>query len=233
VALDRPGQGWSDRIDGRDAAAPARQAAIIREALQKLGVERAIVVGHSLAGAILPNLALDHSDLVAGTIYLAPVTHPWPGGGIAWYYHPAASSLFGWLMTRTLTTPVGLVMLEPAVRSIFAPRPPPPDYTERARIPLALRPSVFQANAQDVARLYSAVSAQQARYREISVPTVVIAGEADTIVRTDIHAHGLARDIAGAKLIVLPGVGHMPHHAAPDLVIGEIETLARRASGAE
>ena len=30
----------------------------------------------------------------------------------------------------------------------------------------------------------------------------------------------------GAKLIVLPGVGHMPHHAAPDLVTAEIEALA-------
>jgi pimeloyl-ACP methyl ester carboxylesterase len=231
IAIDRPGQGWSERIAGADAAAPSRQAAIIREALRKLNVERAVVVGHSLAGAILPNLALDHADVVAATLYLAPVTHPWPNGTIAWYYRPAASSLLGWLMTRTLTTPLGLLLLETAVDEIFAPRPAPPGYADKARIALALRPPVFQANAQDVAGLYAAVSAQQARYREIRVPTVVIAGDADTIVSTGIHARGLVRDIPGTKLIVLPQVGHMPHHAAPDVVIAEIDVLARAVSG--
>lgn len=231
IAMDRPGQGWSERIAGADAAAPARQAAIITEALRKLNVERAVVVGHSFAGAILPNLALDHADVVAATLYLAPVTHPWPGGVIAWYYRPAASSLLGRVMTRTVTAPVGLLMLDTAIDEIFAPRLPPGDYADKARIALALRPAAFQANAQDVAGLYAAVSAQQARYRDIRLPTVVIAGDADAIVSTDIHARGLVRDIRGARLIVLPGVGHMPHHAAPDLVIGEIEALARTAMG--
>src|SRR5687767_948824 len=41
LAVDRPGHGWSDRIAGQAAAAPARQAAIIAEALRALGVRRA------------------------------------------------------------------------------------------------------------------------------------------------------------------------------------------------
>lgn len=233
IAFDRPGHGWSDRIDGAAAAQPARQAAIIREALAALKVERAIVVAHSWAGAILPNLALDHADLVAGTVYLAPVTHPWPGAGIAWYYGPAANSRFGWLLTRTVTTPAGALTLDAVVRAVFAPQVPPPDYAEKARIPLALRPPVFQANAEDVAGLYAAVTAQQPRYRDIRVPTVIISGDADTIVWTNVHSRGLAREVPGARLIILPGVGHMPHHAAPDLVIAEIERLAAAPVTAE
>jgi pimeloyl-ACP methyl ester carboxylesterase len=226
ISLDRPGHGWSDRVDGAAGASPARQAEIIGNALVKLNAERAIVVAHSWAGAVLPNLALDHADVVAGTVYLAPVTHPWPGGEIAWYYGPAAHRWVGWLLTRTLTTPAGILTMDWVVRAVFAPQEPPPDYVEAARIPLALRPSVFRANAEDVAGLYAAVASQRVRYPEIRVPTVIIAGDADTIVRTDIHARGLARDVPGAKLIVLPGVGHMPHHAAPDLVTAEIEALA-------
>jgi pimeloyl-ACP methyl ester carboxylesterase len=229
IAIDRPGHGWSERIGGADAAQPSRQAAIIADALRKLNVERAVVVGHSLAGAILPNLALDHADVVAATLYLAPVTHPWPGGAIAWYYRPAASPVLGWVMTRTVTTPIGRLLLEAAVDGIFAPQPAPADYADKARIALALRPPVFQANAQDVSALYGAVSAQQARYGDIRLPTVVIAGDADAIVATGIHARGLARDIPGARLIILPQAGHMPHHAAPDLVLSEIEALARTA----
>src|SRR5215217_4842867 len=86
IAVDRPGSGWSDRIGGAEAASPAMQARVIREALAKLGVEHAIVVGHSWAGALALNLALDRPDLVSGLALLAPVSHPWPGAGTSWYY---------------------------------------------------------------------------------------------------------------------------------------------------
>ena len=36
-----------------------------------------------------------------------------------------------------------------------------------------------------------------------------------------------------ARLVILPGVGHAPHHAAPDLVAKEIRTLSRGASATE
>ena len=111
---------------------------------------------------------------------------------------------------------------------MFAPQPPVPNYSEDARIALVLRPKVFQANAADVAGLYGAVAAQSGRYRDIRIPTTVIAGDADPIVHTEIHARSFAREVPGARLVVLPGIGHMPHFAAQDLVLGEIEQLAER-----
>lgn len=231
VALDRPGHGWSDRIDP-GAASPARQAVLIRIALRKMGVERAIVVGHSWAGALALHLALDHPDLVSGLVLLAPVSHPWPGAAIAWYYPPTAARALGWLLTRTVTTPFGVLMLGPAARAAFAPQPPVPDYVERARIPLVLRPKVFQANAEDVAGLHAFVATQNGRYGEIRVPTVIISGGGDFIVHTSLHSRALEREVPGARLIALPGVGHMPHHAAPDVVLREIEAMAARATAA-
>ena len=45
---------------------------------------------------------------------------------------------------------------------------------------------------------------------------------------TQIHSQPLAATAPNAKLIVLPGVGHMIQHAAPDLVIAEIEAMMIR-----
>jgi len=57
------------------------------------------------------------------------------------------------------------------------------------------------------------------------VPTVVISGEMDKTVTTNIHSRPFAKAVPNAKLIVLPDVGHMVQNAAPELVISEIEAM--------
>jgi pimeloyl-ACP methyl ester carboxylesterase len=231
VALDRPGHGWSDRPEGRADASPARQAALIRQALDEIGVTRAIVLGHSWSGALATALALDHAELVSGLVLLAPVTHPWPGG-VTWYYGPASSLLVGTVFTSTLATPIGSAVLEPAIAGVFHPNTPPADYADRSGAWLVLRPAEFRANAQDVQDLLGFVQTQAGRYGEIAVPTSIIHGEDDRTVSPVIHSRALAAQVAGARLILLPGVGHMPHHTNPDIVIGEIDRVAALPSPA-
>ena len=84
ILVDRPGHGWSDRPDGPADGSPARQAALIHQALERIGVTRAIVVGHSWSGALATAYALAYPADVTGLVLLAPVTHPWPGG-VGWY----------------------------------------------------------------------------------------------------------------------------------------------------
>lgn len=231
LSFDRPGHGWSDRPDGAADASPARQAALIRAGLARLTDRPVIVVAHSLAGAVGTALALDHPDAVSGLVLLAPVTHPWPGG-IAWYYHVAAAPVLGSLFVNTAAIPVGLSALEPGATSVFAPQPMPADYLEKARIALLMRPATFAANAQDVSALHAFVSRQQARYGQIAVPTSIITGDVDDTVSPTIHSAAIARQIRGARLVVLPGVGHQPHYANPQRVVEEIDAVAGLASRA-
>ena len=58
-----------------------------------------------------------------------------------------------------------------------------------------------------------------------SMPTVIISGDADKTVYPDIHSRPLAATLPHAKLILLPGVGHMVQNAVPDLVKSEIEAM--------
>lgn len=231
VAFDRPGHGWTGRRRGGRMGRPDRQAAVLAAALRRLEVRGALIVGHSWSGSVAPLLALDHGDVAGALLVLAGVTHPWPGGRVAWYNH-AAASWAGWLLTRTVVTPLGLALFPSAAARTFAPQPVPPGFAERARIPLLFRPATFQANAEDVAALFEAVSRQSSRYSEIRIPVTVLGGDADEIVWTDLHSRSFARDVPGARLVVLPDVGHMPQYARPDLVIAEIEALAARAGRA-
>jgi pimeloyl-ACP methyl ester carboxylesterase len=224
VLVDRPGHGYSDRPGGRSDASPGRQAALIAQALARLGIGRAIVVGHSWSGALAAALALDFPERVAGLVLLAPVTHPWPGG-IFWYNGLASAPLIGRLFVETCAFPLGSLMIARAVANVFEPQLPPADYLRRAATRLVLRPREFVANAQDVAALKAFVTAQAPRYGDIAVPTVIISGDRDNTVHLDTHSRVAATLIPGAKLIVLPGIGHMLHHVAADAIVAAVEAL--------
>lgn len=231
ILIDRPGHGWSDRPGGDADADPGRQAALILETLDGLDVRRALVAGFSWSGALATALALAAPTRVAGLILLAPVTHPWRGG-ISWHYRVGAAPLLGPLLAHTVVLPVGIMMLAPSVRRAFAPQPPPDNYVARAAIPLLLRGAPFLANARDVAALKAAVAAQAPRYPAIDVPIVVMTGDKDLTVSPRTHSQAIAAALPRARLIILPGVGHMLHHAAADAIIDEIDRLAAPATGA-
>jgi pimeloyl-ACP methyl ester carboxylesterase len=230
ILIDRPGHGWSTREDVANST-PAMQAKMIDEALGKLGAGGAILVVHSLAGALGPLLALDYPRRVAGLVMLAPVAYPWPGG-VGWYNKVVTTPLIGPLLAYTITLPLGLILAEPGARSVFAPQTMPSGFVNDSATPLLLRPREFLANAWDLVTLKAAVAEQAPRYGDIKVPVVVITGDTDNTVSPNIHSRPFAATVPNAKLIVLPGVGHMVQYAAPERVVREIEAMAADTSAA-
>jgi pimeloyl-ACP methyl ester carboxylesterase len=224
ILIDRPGHGWSTR-ENLENSLPATQARMIDQALEQLGVGQAVLVVHSMAGALGALMALDHPQRIAGLVMLAPVAYPWPGG-VGTYNRIVTTPVIGPLLAHTITLPLGWLLMDPGARSVFAPQTMPPDYIRTTATPLLLRPREFLANAWDLVTLKPAVALQAQRYAGIKVPVVVISGDADKTVSPDIHSRPLAAIVPGAKLIMLPDVGHMVQNAAPDLVIGEIEAVA-------
>jgi pimeloyl-ACP methyl ester carboxylesterase len=225
ILIDRPGHGWSPRALLSDST-PAIQGRMIEAALEKLGIGSAIFVVHSWAGALGARMALDYPEHVAGLVMLAPVAYPWRGG-VGWYNKLITTPLVGPLLAYTITLPLGYFLAESGARNVFAPQAMPVDFVENSATPLLLRPREFLANAWDLVTLKAAVIEQAPRYATIKAPVVVIAGDADKTVWPTIHSQPFAANVANAKLILLPGVGHMVMYAAPDLVMHEIDTMSR------
>ena len=225
ILIDRPGHGWSSRARLSDST-PAIQGRMIDEALGKLGIGRAIFVVHSWAGALGARMALDYPDRVAGLVMLAPVAYPWRGG-VGWYNKLITTPLIGPLLAYTITLPLGYFLTEPGARNVFAPQAMPDGFVENSATPLLLRPREFLANAWDLVTLKAAVIEQAPRYAEIKTPVVVIAGDADNTVWPTIHSRPFVATVPNAKLILLPGVGHMVMDAEPDLVMHEIDAMTR------
>jgi pimeloyl-ACP methyl ester carboxylesterase len=120
-----------------------------------------------------------------------------------------------------------------AVKGVFAPNPAPRNFIEATRLPLVLRPLHFRSNCEDVAYAEAAVAALSPRYAAIRAPTEIVTGDSDGVVYAHIHSIGCARDIPGARLTTLAGVGHSPHHVRPARIVEIILEAARRASERE
>ena len=226
ILIDRPGHGWSPRDREMDSM-PAVHARMIEEALAKLNTGPVIVVVHSLAGALGARMALDFPERVAGLVMLAPVTHPW-FGGVGWYNKVVTMPVIGRLLAHTITLPLGLMLAEQGARNVFLPQAMPENFVKGTATPLLLRPREFLANARDLVTLKQAVAEQAPRYAAIRTAVTVIAGDVDKTVSTSIHSRPFAATVPNAKLILLPGVGHMIQNAAPDLVASEIEAMTAR-----
>ncbi len=224
--LDRPGHGYSER-GGPENAWPDGQAHAIARLMEKRGIARAIIVGHSFGGAIAASFALEHPEKTAGLLFLAPATHPWPGG-VDWYYDLAKMPAVGWLFTRLVALPAGLSRIDSGTRFVFAPNARPDDYMEATAPALVLRPAAFRNNATDVANLLDYVRRVQPRYAEIRTPTVIVTGDTDGVVYEEIHSRGLARDIAGSELVWIRNLGHKPDYVVTDLAIEALEKIAGR-----
>jgi pimeloyl-ACP methyl ester carboxylesterase len=222
--VDRPGHGRSD-AGGPENIDPDGQAVSIARLMEKRGIRKAVIVGHSFGGAIAAAFALRHPDKVIGLVFLSPAVYPWPGG-VAWYYDAARRPVSGALFSAILAPSIGVFAIDRAISGVFAPNRPPPGYISETKAWRALRPAAFRHNAQEVAGLSKWAEIASRHYGRIRAPTVIITGDADRIVSPQLHARQLAHAIRGSQLLVVHNLGHKSDYVAADLAIAAIEEVA-------
>lgn len=233
IVFDRPGMGYTDRADpayarpfNSQAESPAEQAALLQAAAAQLGAERPIVLGHSYGGAVALAWALNHPENIAGLVNVAGATQPWPGELGTLY---RIMGVGGALVAPLITAFAPQDRVRQVIEIIFAPDPVPGGYGAEVGAALSLRRDSFRANARQVNGLRAHVVEMSPRYPTLDLPVEIVHGDADDIVPLEVHSIPLSRQIEGANLTVLEGVGHMPHHAAPQAVVEAIDRVAARA----
>ncbi len=215
-----------DRAFAGTAESPAEQAALLAAAARQLGAERPVVVGHSFGGIVAMAWALDHDP--AAVVLLAGVALPWPGE-LGWIYEVNGTALGGGLVAPLLSAWAPEPRLRASVAATFAPQPMPAGYADHIGPYMPLRLPAFRANARQVNTLRPHVVEMERRYPALRLPIEIVHGDADRTVPIAIHSRPLSERVASANLTVLPGIGHMPHHAAPEATVAAIDRAAARA----
>jgi pimeloyl-ACP methyl ester carboxylesterase len=210
IAVELKGQGLSDKpLDATEYTLDSLSAHLL-QILDALELERVMLVGQSLGGAIATRLALTEPERVTKLALIAPV-----GFGRVRFVTTARAAVPA-LLTPILPRLTARWTFELALR--FA-------YSKTAR-PTQRDIDEYYAPARDPAFARSLVSLIHqidwkplgpAQLRQLRVPLLVIFGTADRIIPPR-DVERLLRDVPGARAVLLPGVGHVANDEVPGAV---------------
>ena len=231
IAVDRPGFGHTNRPRSRIWTSAA-QADLVHKALVRLGIDHAIIVGHSWGTLVALSLAVYHPADVHSLVLLAGYYFPALRAD-ALASSPFAAPVIGDVLNRTVAPFLGRALRSRVFRKLFAPAPVSSRFDAEFPTELALRPSQLQASAADTVLMAPSAAALAKRYGELEMPVVIMAGKDDRIVDFAQQPGRLNDVLPGAVLLPLNGAGHMLHHTAPDRVLEGIDLAAAAAHPAE
>jgi pimeloyl-ACP methyl ester carboxylesterase len=228
IAVDRPGCGYSMRDDG-SLADPFEQGRMISEALDALEVDRPVLVGHSLGGAVSLAMALDRPDRVGALALLCPATQHQDEVPEVFKGLLVESPTIRRLIGVTIAVPMAAAMRDKVLGIVFYPEPVPEDFMIRGGGALGLRPQAFVAASEDAVALRAAGMGLSARYAsELQVPGGILYGAADAILSPAVHGHSM--QVHGLTHETLDGRGHMIPLTAPEECAAFIRRMAEKAA---
>lgn len=199
VAPDLPGHGQSDRwhetvsLDGyRDATGTV---------CARLGLQRVLLLGHSMGAAVALRCALAWPERVAGLILVA-------GGGVL-SVDPGVMELLRACLPPGDDTWVDR-MPEAMARLSFSPETP-------AEVRARWQAVLWAAPRSVVLADFAACDGFDVRdaLGTLRLPVLLVGGSDDLLVPPHLLQETAAR-IPGAQLVLLPRAAHLPHLEAPE-----------------
>ena len=230
IAVDRPGCGWSER-DGDARARIPEQARMIAAMLAREGIERPLLVGHSLGGAVSLALAENHPEQVGGVALVAALVSVPDAPSAAFAGINIPNPFIRRLVAHTLAVPMSIRNGEKTLAILFGPDPAPEDFRTRGGGLLSLRPQAFYAAATDLDAVPQDMPDITARIGEIRVPVGMIYGTGDRILSARDQIAVLSRALPDAEIVTLEGHGHMIPVVADEAVEAFVLRMAVKAAG--
>jgi pimeloyl-ACP methyl ester carboxylesterase len=230
ILMDRPGSGYSRRAPGATGRL-TEQASIVAGFIRKLGLDRPLLVGHSLGGAIALGVALDHPEAVKALALVAPLTHVPKQVPAPFRALDIKSDFLRWLVAWTVATPMGIRRGKAVLDAIFSPDPAPADFPIRGGGILGLRPQSFCNTSSDMRAVNFDLWKMTARYSSLQVSVHILHGTNDEVLDYHVHGEGMKSKSSLISLELIPG-GHMLPITAPDLTANFIKSAARAENAA-
>jgi pimeloyl-ACP methyl ester carboxylesterase len=213
-----------DMMSGRRATAPYLLRDMARDTtglMDHLGLDSAHVVGASMGGMIVQTMAIEHPERLRSMVSIMSTT------GSRWTGLPSWRAMGVLLGAPPRNREAGI---ERAVKTFKVIGSPGYPFDEERIRDIAARSYDRGHSAAGVVRQLHAITASGDRtsaLRNVRVPTTVIHGKRDVLVRPG-GGRATARAIPGARLKMIEGMGHdLPRGAWPQIIEAIAENAAR------
>jgi len=200
ITFDNRGVGQSDKPTGPYTA--QMLAADTAGLLDALGIEKAIIAGHSMGGFVAQAMALDFPQKVAKLILCSTNF----GGPHHVPVTPEAMKVLTDVTSDALTRFKNGLSVSTA-----------PDWSEKNpemieewvkwRVANPIDPAPYQAQLAIGLGLLPEAAAFEDKLSRLNVPTLILFGAHDKVVPPE-NASLLAEKISGSKVVILPNAGH-------------------------
>lgn len=230
IAIDRPGSGYSKR-PLRSSASLAVQADVIAGLIDALQLDRPVVLGHSLGGAVALATALRHPDKISALALIAPLSRM-PAGGppgifaslrIRWHW-------LRWLFAWTLMLPLAARQRERIMQTAFGPEAVPAHFALRGGGAQAMRPSNHIAASRDLVALEPVLPRLQEGYEDLQLPVHILYGWGDRILDPQEQGRVLADQLPKGELELVEG-GHMLPLTQPQRCVEFVRRTLQQTAG--
>jgi pimeloyl-ACP methyl ester carboxylesterase len=220
-----------DRVTRRgsndQAAALPAQARILGAFLDQLGVEKPVLVGHSLGGAVSLAMALDRPEKIGALALLCPLTQTQDKPPEVFEILTIKPKLLRLLLAYTLAAPVSKMTVKATLTQVFAPEAVPEDFMVKGGGALGFRPSTFLGASADLAGVQASLSGIVARYKaDLKTPGGILFGADDAILAPDVH--GRKMEQYGLVCEEIEGAGHMIPVTEPEACADFIRRVVQR-----
>ena len=212
IAIDLMGYGYSARMRDADYSLTA-QSDIVARAMDRLGVANAVVIGHSMGGAVATRLALRYPEWVGKLVLVDSVN----------VTEMRRATRFGKLL-RVVMPLAAPLLLHPyrSRRRVFLTAVHDPAHLTPETEQGYFRPMHMKGHLHSMGRqLTSRHHDELLSPRDISQPTLILWGEHDSWLRPE-FGERLNAEIPDSRLTLVPSAGHLPLEEQPDFCNREI-----------
>jgi pimeloyl-ACP methyl ester carboxylesterase len=209
IAPDLFGYGYSSKPRNLDYTI-ARQAEMVISLMQRLGIDRAVLVGSSYGAAIAVTIALDHPGLVEKLVLVGAVNNNKPTRYLL-------MRLFGSPIIGDVLSPLVVGsrrLLRLRMKRVYDRHAWELDErrVDARHLPLRTR-GAHRAIVRTVRRWDAERVSREAHL--LTQPTLLLWGDSDREVPLGDGEH-LHEEIPHSRLVVFPDCGHLPHEEYPE-----------------
>ncbi|MES2951051.1 MAG: alpha/beta hydrolase [Pseudomonadota bacterium] len=216
IRFDLPAFGLTGPQPNNDYSIAA-YVRLVHAVVDKLGVQKFVLVGNSLGGQIAWGTALAMPQRVGKLVLVDSAGYPLQSTSVPIGFQIARTPGFRVLMEHVL--PRGVVLS--SVRNVYGdPSRVTPELVDRY-YELTLRAGNRRALAH---RMDQRLSGEEANIKTLAVPTLILWGGKDHLIPLD-TAHRFAADIKGSRLVVFDELGHVPHEEDAQKTVAAFKTF--------